>query len=70
MQKLFAALLATLFAAGVAVAQEKKDEAKPAMKEGKPAMEASKKTAKPAMKKKKLAKAPMKKEEKKDEVKK
>ena len=48
MKKLLAALIATLFAAGVAVAEDKKAETKDATK---PAAEAKKDTSKPAAKK-------------------
>jgi hypothetical protein len=72
MKKLLAALVATLFAAGVAVAQDKKADAK--KEEAKPAAKAEmKKDAAPAAKKeeaKPAAKAEPKKEEKKTEAKK
>ena len=55
MKKLLAALVATLFAAGVAVAQEKKPEAK--KEEAKPAAKTEpKKEAAPAAKKEKAKK--------------
>jgi hypothetical protein len=79
MNKLLAALIATLFAAGVAVAQDKKDEttnkdaAKPAAeakKDAKPAAETKKTAAKPSHKKDAAKPAAAKTEEKKEEPKK
>ena len=80
MNKLLAALIATLFAAGVAVAQDKKDEttakdaAKPAAEAkkdaAKPAAETKKTSAKPAHKKDAAKPAAAKTDEKKEEPKK